>query len=99
MVILGHIIAVLVISYITFALVLFFMQPTFLYRPLREIPLTPEDIGIAFENVTPKTTDGLKLNAWYIPAKDAKMTILFCHGNGGNITHRLDSIDLFNKLG
>ena len=25
--------------------------------------------------------------------------LLFCHGNGGNISHRLDSIDIFNRLG
>ena len=53
------------------ALILFFMQSTFLYRPLREVDYTPEDIGIEFENVTLKTTDGVKLSAWYIPAKDA----------------------------
>lgn len=99
MVILSHIIAVLVIAYVTLAIVLFSMQSMFLYKPVREVTYTPEDIGIDFENVTLETTDGVKLNAWYIPAKDTKMTMLFCHGNGGNITHRLDSINLFNKLG
>ena len=99
MAILVHIIAMLVIVYAVFGLTLFFMQSTFLYRPLREITYTPEDIGIEFEDVTLETPDGVKLNGWYIPAKEAKMTILFCHGNGGNIMHRLDSISLFNKLG
>jgi hypothetical protein len=99
MVILSHIIAVLVIAYVGLGLTLFFMQSTFLYRPLREVVNTPEDIGIEFENVTLETADGVKLNSWYIPAKDAVMTMLFCHGNGGNMMHRLDSINLFNKLG
>jgi fermentation-respiration switch protein FrsA (DUF1100 family) len=99
MVILSHIIAVLVIAYVGVGLTLFFMQPTFLYRPLREVAYTPEDIGIEFESITLETTDGVKLNAWYVPAKDAEMTILFCHGNGGNMMHRLDSISLFNKMG
>ncbi len=99
MVIWVHIIAVLVIAYAGLGLTLFFMQSKFLYRPLREVANTPEDIGIEFENVTLETADGVKLNAWYIPAKEAKMTMLFCHGNGGNIMHRLDSINLFNKLG
>jgi fermentation-respiration switch protein FrsA (DUF1100 family) len=99
MVIWMHIVAVLVIAYVGLGLTLFFMQSAFLYRPLREVVYTPEDIGIEFENVTLETTDGVKLNAWYVPAKDAEMTILFCHGNGGNIMHRLDSISLFNKLG
>jgi fermentation-respiration switch protein FrsA (DUF1100 family) len=94
-----HIIAVLVIAYVGLGLTLFFMQAAFLYRPLREVAYTPEDIGIEFENVTLETADGVKLSAWYVPAKDAEMTILFCHGNGGNMMHRLDSISLFNKLG
>jgi hypothetical protein len=41
----------------------------------------------------------VKLNAWYIPAPQAKFTLLFCHGNGGNIMHRLDSIQIFCNLG
>jgi fermentation-respiration switch protein FrsA (DUF1100 family) len=99
MVLLGHIIAVLVIAYVGLGLVLYFMQPVFLYRPLREVVYTPEDIGIDFEMVFLKTPDGVKLSAWFIPAKDAEMTILYCHGNGGNMMHRLDSINLFNRMG
>lgn len=32
-------------------------------------------------------------------AKNSQFTILFCHGNGGNIMHCLDSIDIFHELG
>ncbi len=28
-----------------------------------------------------------------------QFTILFCHGNGGNMTHCLDSVDIFHNLG
>ena len=99
MVIFGHIIAVVVLAYIGLALTLYFMQSKFLYRPVREVVYTPSDVGIDFEKVTLKTSDGLHLSAWYIPAKDAKLTLMFCHGNGGNMMHRLDSINLFYNLG
>jgi fermentation-respiration switch protein FrsA (DUF1100 family) len=66
---------------------------------LREVPYTPDELGLDFENVEFKTEDGLRLTGWYIPAENAKFTVLFCHGNGGNIMHRLDSINLFYKLG
>ena len=75
------------------------MQPRFLYRPLRDICYTPAHLDIAFEDVVFDTPDGLKLHGWYIPVQDSEFTILFCHGNGGNIMHRLDSLSLFRKLG
>jgi hypothetical protein len=39
------------------------------------------------------------LHAWFIPAENARATVLFCHGNAGNISHRLDSIRLLHSLG
>ena len=33
------------------------------------------------------------------PGVNSQLTVLFCHGNGGNIMHRLDSINFFYKLG
>ena len=111
---------VVFIAYSVLGLILYFSQPTFLYKPMREVTYTPDELGIDFEQVTLKTTDGLQLSGWYIPAEkpkqDAKvpnvvlktgmfsirnseLTVLFCHGNGGNMTHRLDSINIFYNLG
>ena len=69
--------AVLFIAYLGLALYLYFMQPTFLYGPMREVPYTPGELGLDFENVVLRTADGLRLNGWYIPAEkpeqDAKV--------------------------
>jgi uncharacterized protein len=35
-------------------------------------------------------TDGTLLNAWWFPKAGAHFATLFLHGNGGNITHRVD---------
>lgn len=94
-----EIIAVLLIAYAILALTLFFMQPKFLYKPLKDITYTPEEMGLDFENLFFQTPDGLKINGWFVPASNAEFTILFCHGNGGNIAHRLDSINVFHNLG
>jgi len=90
---------VLFVAYSVWGWTLFLMQPKFLYTPIREITYTPEELGLDFEKVTFKTSDGLFLNGWYIPAEKDQPTILFCHGNGGNMTHRLDSINVFYKMG
>jgi fermentation-respiration switch protein FrsA (DUF1100 family) len=70
-----------------------------IYFPVRKIHLTPKEIGLEFEDVYFFSSDGVKLNGWYIPAKEARATVLFCHGNAGNISHRIDVIYLFYKLG
>jgi fermentation-respiration switch protein FrsA (DUF1100 family) len=90
---------VLFIAYSTLGWTLFFMQPKFLYSPVREVPYTPDELGLDFESVVFKSSDGLLLSGWYIPSESSKLTVLFCHGNGGNMFHRLDSINIFYNLG
>jgi fermentation-respiration switch protein FrsA (DUF1100 family) len=34
--------------------------------------------------------DGVKLNAWWIAAPQARLVTLFFHGNAGNLTHRME---------
>jgi fermentation-respiration switch protein FrsA (DUF1100 family) len=90
---------VLLVTYLAFAGVLYFMQPKFLYNPEPEIFGTPAEHGLDFEDVVFKSPDGLDLRGWHIPAENSKLTVLFCHGNGGNMAHRLDSINIFHNLG
>ena len=32
----------------------------------------------------------MRLHGWFLPAKDSLFTVLVCHGNVGNVSHRLD---------
>jgi len=59
---------VLFVAYWGLGVTLYIMQPTFLYSPVREVPYTPGELGLDFENVVFKTEDGLRLSGWYIPA-------------------------------
>ena len=90
---------VLFIAYGGLGLILYFMQPMFLYGPVQEVPYTPGELGLDFEEVIFKSADGLQLSGWYIPANNSELTVLFCHGNGGNMMHRLDSINILYNLG
>jgi fermentation-respiration switch protein FrsA (DUF1100 family) len=93
------IVAVLFIAYCGLGLLLYFRQSTFLYSPTPEVLYTPGELGLDFEEVAFRSGDGLLLSGWYIPVENAEFTVLFCHGNGGNIMHRLDSISIFHNLG
>lgn len=54
---------------------------------------TGAELGRPFENVFFKTVDRIELNGWFFPANTnwprAPLAVLVCHGNGGNISHRL----------
>jgi fermentation-respiration switch protein FrsA (DUF1100 family) len=70
-----------------------------IFYPTRQIQFLPRDSGLDFEDVFFKTLDNIELNAWFIPSPKAKFTILFCHGNAGNISHRLEKILFLHSLG
>lgn len=91
--------AALLIAYAGLVLLVYFRQDRMLYLPAKAIERTPQAIGLDYVEVMLRTKDGVTIVAWHVPAKGARRTLLFCHGNAGNISHRLDSIRLFNSLG
>jgi fermentation-respiration switch protein FrsA (DUF1100 family) len=88
-----------ILAYVIALFFVFIFQNKMVYFPTRELYRTPNSIGLDYDEVRLITADGLNLSAWYIPANSARGTVLFCHGNAGNISHRLDSIRIFHTLG
>jgi len=87
--------------YAALSFYVYYMQASFIFYPNmpgRELVATPEDIGLSYQDIELVTEDNIKLHGWYIPSDDAKATLLFFHGNAGNISHRLESIEIFNRL-
>ena len=88
--------------YLAAMIAIYFAQAMFIYAPhipTRDIVATPSDIGLEYDDLNLVTVDKEKINAWYIPAKpELAKTILFFHGNAGNISHRLETIKIFNHL-
>jgi fermentation-respiration switch protein FrsA (DUF1100 family) len=100
------IIIALALFYIAAMIAIYFAQALFIYAPnipTRELSSTPADIGLAFEEVTLRTADNEKLHGWFIPAvstnNQLEKTVLFMHGNAGNISHRLENIRIYHQLG
>lgn len=89
----------LAIIYAGVCVVVYVRQPRLLYQPSSTIHKTPSDINLDFEEVTLASGKAGEVSAWYVPAKNERGTVLFCHGNGGNISHRLYSIEQFHELG
>lgn len=92
----------LILAYLIFTVFVFFNQSNMLYAPQiqRDSYTFPLERGMAYESLTLATPDGEKLDAWYIPSKETALgVVLFTHGNAGNISQRMDSIEMFHKLG
>jgi fermentation-respiration switch protein FrsA (DUF1100 family) len=89
-------------AYAALVAVVYLTQDRLLFLPGvpgREVPATPAAVGLPFESITLATADRERLDAWLVPAAAPRATLLFCHGNAGNISHRLDSLRLFHDLG
>lgn len=88
--------------YAVLLLIVYLNQSSLLYlpgMPSRELTASPRDIGLIHEDVRLLTDDGVDLHGWYIPTERARGTLLFFHGNAGNISHRLESLQIFHQLG
>ncbi len=86
-------------AYVVFVTVTIIFQKDFIYFPKRKIIITPEKTGLPYENVFFETSDGVKLNGWFIEAVGGEKTVLFCHGNAENISYFLDEVKQFNEMG
>ncbi len=88
--------------YIGVTALIYFRQSSLIYFPSvagRDLTATPQQIGLRFEDVELVTKDEVRLHGWFVPSDNARGTLLFLHGNAGNISHRLDSIAIFNRMG
>ncbi len=101
-------IMVLVVLLVLMWLGLRSLEPRTLYYPERDMAATPSVYRLVYEDLSLKASDGTKIHAWFVPSRPSKiqnpkskmgLTLLFCHGNAGNISHRLDKLRLFHDLG
>lgn len=85
---------------IFFAVVLVGCENKIIYHP-HKYPAGEWDAadGLEVEDVWFHAADGTKLHGWYFPATGARATLLFFHGNAGNLTHRVDNIQRLTPLG
>ena len=85
----------LLVACLLIVLMLRWFEHSQVYHPDRVLTATGAELGRPFEDVSFKASDGVELNGWFFPASTNShrqhLAVLFCHGNGGNISHRLDT--------
>lgn len=91
--------SLLLVFYIVVCVLLYVFQSRLVYFPEKKVRATPREVGLSYEETSFVTADGLRLTAWHIPSREDRVTILYCHGNAGNISHRLEHLQILNDLG
>lgn len=85
-------------GYAALTSLVYLIQEKILFQPSRGSYGTPSQIRLDYEDLRLPTEDGETLHGWWVPAQDARGTILFFHGNAGNVTTRLETIKTLHDL-
>jgi uncharacterized protein len=85
--------------YLAMGLFLYIFQGKLIFYPTRILIYQPDAAGLDYEDVWLQTPDGERLHGWFVPRENSRGTLLFFHGNAGNISGRIESIRQFHQLG
>jgi uncharacterized protein len=81
---------VFLIVYLLILLMMMWLENSLIYFPAKYPSGWWNPRGLQFEDAEFAAADGTQLHGWYLPGKNPQAVILFCHGNAGNLTHRVD---------
>ena len=76
-----------------------YIENKLIFHPDNDINSTPKEYGLEYDDVAFHAEDGVKLHGWFIYGKKRPLdkdtyTLLWFHGNAGNIGHRLENISM-----
>jgi hypothetical protein len=95
----GGVIAVLAAAYVLIVSALWYWQASFIFQPSPTVNTTPIDLGVQFEKVTLPIGSG-QLAGWWVPSQDPHAaTLLYSHGNAGNVAANVQEVVRFQKAG
>ncbi len=89
----------LVACYGAICLLMFCLQGRLLYVTSVPPAWSPAQYGLSFEDWMLTTEDGITINAWYLPARQARGVLIVCHGNAGNIGYEIPFARMFVDRG
>lgn len=77
-----------------------FFERAMVFHPSRDMRTHPGAVGLAYSPMFLTASDGVRLRAWWIPGSSPEALFMLCfHGNGGNLSSRVDKMRLFHDAG
>ncbi|MFQ5817342.1 MAG: alpha/beta hydrolase [Terriglobia bacterium] len=91
---------VVLVAVLLVILLLRLFEDRFIYFPVKQADseLDPRFYGLGVEEVVFRAADGIELHAWYATPPGARFTLLYFHGNAGNLSYRIDNIAFLRGL-
>ncbi len=85
---------VMAVLFVLYAVLLVGCEKKIIYHPSKfpEGYWNPSSMGLNVQDVSFQSEDGIKLHGWFVASPNARATLLWFHGNAGNLSHRLDNI-------
>ena len=87
----------LILIYFVITVVVYFFQRKLLYHPFSP-QITGKGLIHNFETINFKTSDNFELKGWFHLKNSNKKTILFLHGNAGNLDNRIDKLNFLGNM-
>ncbi len=75
------------------------LQRKMIFFPTSTLAYNPADLGMPYEDVHFRTTDDVALHGWMVPRLGSDVTLLFLHGNAGNIGDRVENVRRLHEIG
>jgi fermentation-respiration switch protein FrsA (DUF1100 family) len=69
------------------------------FFPEKAMSRTPAAVHLPYEDIRFSTSDGERLHGWLVLARPVKYLLVYCHGNAGNISDRVDILEGFHDAG
>jgi pimeloyl-ACP methyl ester carboxylesterase len=77
-------------------------QRHLIFVPDAVVDRTPEDVGLAFDDVAIPLPDGSAIAAWWLPrgfVDPKSLVVLYLHGNDGNLARELGRLQALHAYG
>ena len=91
---LGRVLFTVLVSLVFVSVLAVKYEERLIFFPSTKLEVTPTALGLRHDELTLVTADEQRLHAWFLPSpiepSSERYTVLVCHGNAGNISHRLD---------
>lgn len=73
-----------------------FLEESFIFFPAPHPEGDWQPLGLDVEDAWFEAADGTKIHGWYVPHESPRAAVLFCHGNAGNISHRIETLQILH---
>ena len=75
------------------------IENAIVFHPDSHLDDSPAHWGLSYKDIQFLTPDGLSLHGWFFPLSEEAPVLIFCHGNAGNISHRIENVKLLVNKG